>query len=200
MVAMRMAVRARPRSLDVDEPARRAVEVAQRGRILLDLATAELASAERRHGSFHEKTWARRRTLAEARGAWDRLRAEYGKTALEAALARPPVAVMTFGGSCGPGVLPRAVLLVIGGSTFRAQKVPGSVVAPTIWRLDRVPPADPSALADDPFALDPYHAVRLGDGSTRCDCGEWVFSVDGVEGHPTGLCKHLSALRALGWV
>lgn len=200
MVAMRMAAVSRPRLRNPDDPSQRAIEVAQRGRIVLDLATTELASMERRLGPFHEKTWVCRRTLAEALRAWDRLRAAYGRAALEAALERPPAAVMTFGGSCGAEGLPRAVLMVIGGRTYRARKLEGSSAAPTIWRLDRVPPADPSALADDPFALDPYHAVRLADGATRCDCGEWVFSIDGVDDHPTGLCKHLAALRALGWV
>jgi hypothetical protein len=180
---------------------RQAIEIAQRGRILLDLATAELAAAERRFGPFGEKTWECRRTLAEARSAWDRLLAEYGGMALEAALGRPPVAVLTFGGSCqGKNGLPQAVLLVIAGKTYRARKLPPAPMAPAIWRLDRIPPEDPSKLADDPFALDPYHAVRMADGSTRCDCADWIFKIDGVEGHPTGLCKHLTALRSLGWV
>src|SRR5215208_1670876 len=90
------------RDRDPSDPARRAVELAQRGRMILDVATADLEAAETTLGPFHPTSWHFRNALHEARRSWDRLRAEFGGSALEAALNQPPLAVLTLGGG-GPG-------------------------------------------------------------------------------------------------
>src|ERR687883_435391 len=73
------------RHRDPSDPARRAVELAQRGRMILDVSAADLEVAEATLGAFHPTTWHFRNALHEARYAWDRLRAEFGGAALEAA-------------------------------------------------------------------------------------------------------------------
>jgi hypothetical protein len=186
------------RARDQDDPGFRAIELAQRGRMILDVAAADLAAAEAMLGSFHETTWYFRQALADARRAWDRLRVFYGLRALEKALTEPPATILTLGEKAD-GSDPAAILLVITGRTYRVRRLRGTAMAPVLWRLDRFPPADPSELEADPFALDPYHLARLAGGRPVCDCGEWFFRVAEAE-HPTGLCKHLAALRSLGWV
>ncbi len=79
---------------DASDPARRAVELAQRGRMILDVALADLEAAETVLGAAHPTCWHFRQGLDEARRSWDRLRAQFGGKALEAALAEPPVAVL----------------------------------------------------------------------------------------------------------
>src|SRR6478735_4239589 len=79
------------------DPAFKSVELAQRARMILDVAAADLEVAETRLGPFHETTWHFRHALAEARRSWDRLRAEFGTAALDAALAEPPLTVVTLG-------------------------------------------------------------------------------------------------------
>ena len=175
-----------PRRRDPTDPAFKSVELAQRGRMILDVATADLAAAEERLGAFHPTTWHFRTALAEARRSWDRLRAEYGGAALEAALAEPPLAILTLGGGAPGG--PRAVLIPIGGTTYRVERVAGTAAAPRIWRLTRLPPRDDG----------PYYACRLDDGSTQCDCAEWAYRVAEDPEQPP--CKHLAALAALGWI
>lgn len=179
---------ARPalRHRDPSDPAFRAVELAQRARMILDVAAADLEVAEARLGAFHETTWYFRHALAEARRSWDRLRATYGGAALEAALAEPPVTVLTLGDD-GRGE-PLAILIAIAGRTYRAERVAGTTLAPALWRLTRLP-----AAVDGP-----YYAVRLRDGSTRCDCAEWTYQVADLADAPP--CKHLAALAALGWI
>ena len=86
---------------DPSDPARRAVELAQRGRMILDVATADLEAAEQALGPSHPTAWHFRQALAEARRSWDRLRAEFGGAALEAALGEPPITVLTLGGDDG---------------------------------------------------------------------------------------------------
>lgn len=192
------APRHTPTPRDPDDPAYRAVELAQRGRMILDVASADLAAAEALLGPFHDTTWYFRQALSDARKSWDRLRALYGLRALEDALSQSPATILTLGDDPGRPE-PLAILLIIAGSTHRARRLPGTPLAPVLWRLDRFPPADPSALSSDPFALDPYHPARLHTGAPQCDCGEWFFRVLDTS-HPTGLCKHLAALRSLGWV
>ena len=54
------APRRRPASLrerDESDPERRAVELAQRGRIILDVSIADLEAAEAVHGAFHPIAW-----------------------------------------------------------------------------------------------------------------------------------------------
>lgn len=183
---------------DPDDPAFKTIELAQRGRIILDVASADLAEAEKRLGPFHEVTWHFRQALADAKKSWDRLRVLFGQHALEAALDQPPATVLTLGEQ-PDGSDPLAILLVITGQTYRVRRLPPTPLAPVLWRLDRFPPANPVNLDSDPFPLDPYYPARLADGSPRCDCGEWFFQV-AESNHPTGLCKHLRALRALGWI
>src|SRR5262245_36694382 len=75
----------------------KSVELVQRGRIILDVSEMDLAATEARLGAFHETTWFFRHQLADARRAWERLRAEYGTRALEAALLEPPQAIVPLG-------------------------------------------------------------------------------------------------------
>ena len=177
---------------DPSDPARRAVELAQRGRMILDVATVDLLAVEEALGGNHPTTWHFRQALDDARRAWDRLRAQFGGSALEASIAQPPVAVLTIGEGDRPDPgddRPRAVLIPIAGRTFRAERVEGTTLAPVQWRLTRLIP---------PLEHGPYYACRLRDGSTQCDCAEWIYREDA----PTApdYCKHLAALAALGWL
>src|SRR5947209_15853370 len=92
------------RERDESDPERRAVELAQRGRIILDVSIADLEAAEAVHGAFHPIAWHFRHACNEARRSWERLRAELGTRTLEAALNRPPLVVLTLGEEIqGPG-------------------------------------------------------------------------------------------------
>jgi hypothetical protein len=197
---------------DVSDPARIAVALVQRGRMILDVSALDLEAAEAALGPFHPTTWHFRNVLNEARRSWDRLRAELGGAALEAALKEPPLTMLVLGGAGGAGAGAEAVgegyrdcgraeprpasgpaapvtLIPIGGQTYRVQRVEGTPLAPVQWRLTRLyPPLDDG----------PYFACRLHDGSTQCDCAEWNFQVAGA-GH-RDFCKHLAALDALGWI
>jgi hypothetical protein len=168
---------------DSSDPARRAVELVQRGRMILDVAAADLEAAESVLGAFHPTAWHFRGALNEARRSWDRLRAELGGATLEAALAEPPLTSLTLGGT------PPVVLIPIAGRTYRALRVAGTPLAPIQWRLTRLRP---------PLDDGPYYACRLQDGSTQCDCAEWTYRVAGADGLAS--CKHLAALDALGWI
>ncbi len=174
------------RRLDPADPAFKTVELAQRGRMILDVASADLEAAEERLGPFHETTWHFRNALDEARRSWDRLRAEFGGHALQAALEEPPLTILSLGE--GKAGFPGATLIVIAGKTYRVERIEGTALAPVLWRLTRLP-----SLEDGP-----YYLARLHDGSTRCDCAEWTYEVAEIEGAKP--CKHLMALRALGWI
>jgi predicted nucleic acid-binding Zn finger protein len=50
-------------------------------------------------------------------------------------------------------------------------------------------PADPHG---------PYYVGRLRDGSTQCDCADWIYKVAETPGAPP--CKHIAALEGLGWL
>jgi hypothetical protein len=171
---------------DPDDPAFKAVELAQRGRMILDVAAADLEAAEAALGPFHPTAWFFRNALAEARRSWDRLRAEYGGAALSAALEEPPVAILTLDASRPGG--PRATLIAIAGKTYRAERMAGTELAPALWRLTRLP------LQDD----GPCYVSRLNDNSTQCDCAEWTYQI--AEGASSKMCKHLAALASLGWL
>ena len=173
---------------DASDPARRAVELAQRGRMILDVALADLEASEAVLGSAHPTCWHFRQGLDEARRSWDRLRAQFGGKALEAALAEPPVAVLTLNARRGKAKS-TVTLIPIAGRTFRVEAIAGTPLAPIQWRLTRLAP---------PLEHGPYYACRLGDGSTQCDCAEWFYREDA----PTAPdhCKHLAALAALGWI
>jgi len=178
---------AAPRRRDPADPKWRAVELAQRGRMILDVAAADLEAAEAALGPFHPTSTHFRAALSEARRSWDRLRAEVGGATLEEALAEPPVTVLTLG-EPGPGGIPPYILIPIAGRTYHARRLPDAADAPIVWRLARLP--DPGD--------GPYHACRLRDGTTQCDCAEWTYQVADIE--PEGVCKHLAALAALKWI
>lgn len=169
------------RDRDPEDPAFKTFELVQRGRMILDVATADLAASEERLGPFHETTWHFRNALDEARRSWDRLRAEFGSSALDAALAEPPLVVLHLGESGG------ITLITIAGRTYRVEQLAGTELAPSLWRLTRLP------LSED----GPYYVARLKDGSRRCDCAEWTYQVAEIADAPP--CKHLAALVALGW-
>ncbi|MDB5350639.1 MAG: hypothetical protein JWN86_1886 [Planctomycetota bacterium] len=173
------------RDRDPSDPAFKSVELAQRGRMILDVAAADLEMAEEHLGPFHETTWHFRNALAEARRSWDRLRAEFGSAALDAALAEPPLAILTIGEDVDP---PRAIFLSIGGKTYRVERIAGTDLAPALWRLTRLP------LSED----GPYYVARLRDGTYRCDCAEWTYQVAQIDHAPP--CKHVTGLLAMGWI
>jgi hypothetical protein len=201
------------RDRDPSDPLRRAVELAQRGRMILDVTEADLEAAEAAHGPFHPTAWHFRNAWYEARRSWDRLRADLGSATLDAALGEPPLTVLALGPGADdyaptqapdpsgrwplpppspcPSPAPAApvLLVLIGGQTYRALRVAGTPLAPLLWRLTRLNP---------PLDHGPYYACRLRDGTTQCDCAEWTYQVAGTE--PTALCKHLAALAALGWI
>lgn len=186
MPSTQTGTKAPARLARMDESAALAIALAQRGRMILDIAAADLDVAEARLGPFHETTWYFRNALNEARRAWDRLRAELGTATLKAAEQAPPIEVLSVGDD-GLGK-PLAQFVPILGKTYRVQRVPGSPLAPVLWRLTSL-----STLDDGP-----YYPGRLRDGSTRCDCAEWTYRVLDVADAPP--CKHLQALDALGWI
>jgi hypothetical protein len=157
----------------------------QRAWMTLDVAALDLQAAEDLLGPFHPTTCHFRDFLSEARRAWDRLRAELGTPRLEAACHADPRSVLTLPRPTGTDPIS---LIVIGGRTYAVEPVPSCRLAPRIWRLTRIPPQGDG----------PYHAARLRDGTTRCDCAEWTFEVAEIDGAPP--CKHLAALAFLGWI
>lgn len=177
------------RDRDESDPDRCAVELVQRGRIILDVSAADLEAAEATFGPFHPTTWHFRNGLNEAQQSWERLRAEWGPTALEAALEQPPLMALTLGESTS-GV-PGVVLILIAAKTYRAQRVAGTELAPVQWRLTRLRP---------PLEHGPYYVCRLADGSTQCDCADWTYQIAETNQVRTARCKHLAALAALGWI
>ncbi len=171
-----------PRRARVVEGTPSRVELIQRGRMLVDIAGAALTASEARLGPFHEETTRLRQTHDDARRAWDHLRAVLGTPALDAALSRPPLRPLALPGD------PRARFLLIAGATYRAERLAGSDLAPRLFHLRKLPEHEDG----------PYHACRLRDGSTQCDCAEWFFHVlDMPDAAP---CKHLDALSSLGWI
>ncbi len=175
---------------DASDPRWRAVELVQRGRMILDIAQADLDTATARLGAAHPTCWHFRQGLDEARRSWDRLRAQFGGKALEAALDEPPLAVLRLNPRGGRTDDPTGITLIpISGRTFRVEPIEGTPLAPIQWRLTRLSPI---------LEHGPYYACRLGDGSTQCDCAEWFYREDA----PTApdYCKHLAALAALGWI
>jgi hypothetical protein len=179
------------RDRDESDPRHRAAELAQRGRLILDVATADLEAAEAAYGAFHPTTWHFRNAWYEARRSWERLRAELGTKGLEVALNQPPLVVLTLGESKPVQGSPPVVLVAIAGQTYRTQRVAGTDLAPVQWRLTRLHP---------PLEDGPYYACRLADGSTQCDCAEWTYQIAETVDRRQTHCKHLAALAALGWI
>ncbi|GAC1466196.1 MAG: hypothetical protein NVSMB9_06490 [Isosphaeraceae bacterium] len=198
------------RDRDPTDPVWHAVELAQRGRLILDVSAADLEAAEAAYGPFHPTAWHFRNGWYEALRSWDRLRAELGGATLEAALEEPPLTVLALGPGAdrftpdragrwplpppaptGPGgPAPGPILLIpITGQSYRALRVAGTPLAPLLWCLTRLHP---------PLDDGPYYACRLRDGTTRCDCAEWTYQIADTE--PRNLCKHLAALDSLGWL
>jgi hypothetical protein len=177
------------RDRDESDPYRSAVELVQRGRIILDVSAADLEAAEATYGPFHPTTWHFRNSLNEAQRSWERLRADLGKEALEAALEEPALTAISLGESAnGP---PGVVLILIAGKTYRSQRVAGTELAPVQWRLTRLHP---------PLENGPYYVCRLADGSTQCDCADWTYQIAETDRVRTSRCKHVGALAALGWI
>lgn len=175
----------RTREYDPADPAWKSVELIQRGRMILDVAATDLEVSEAVHGAFHPTSWHFRQALDDAKRAWDRLRAEFGGRAMEAALDGAPVAVLTLG-ETGPH---RPITLIpIGGKTYRAERIAGTELAPVQWRLTQFPKHDDG----------PYYACRLHDRTTQCDCAHWIYEI--AETNRTDTCKHLNALASLGWI
>lgn len=170
-------------SLDPEDPLWKGVELAQRGRMVLDVAAADLEAAEAHLGAFHPTTWHYRQALADARNAWDRLRAIYGTLALNDALEELPLITLPLPTRDARRTLR---LVPIRGKTYVAERVAGTPLAPRQWRLTRLPTAEDG----------PYYVCRLAAGATQCDCAEWVYQDDEAR-KP---CKHLAALAALGWI
>jgi hypothetical protein len=164
-------------------------ELAQRGRLILDLSSAGVETAEAALGEFHPTTWHLRNSLNDARRSWERLRAELGSKLLEAALSQPPLAILTLDEHSNGS--PCVVLVLIEGKTYRAQQVPGTELAPIQWRLTRLHP---------PLEDGPYYVCRLANRSTQCDCAEWTYRIAETSTARSKYCKHLAALVSLGWL
>ncbi len=163
-----------------------AVERAQRGRLIVEVAAADLEYAEEHLGAFHPTTEHFRRSHAESLRGWERLRAELGSVALEWTIQQPPRAAIAIGADHAP-----IVLILIDGQAYRAERVAGPELAPLQWRLDRLRPA---------LDFGPYYACRLADGSLQCDCAGWYYRDDEPDPIPEPACKHLAGLRSLGWI
>lgn len=185
---MKPRMRGRPAAVAWITPPGKVIELAQRGRMILDVARADLEAAESRLGPFHATTQHFRAALGEALNAWERLRARHGTPTLEAAVLQPPAATLTLATPSRP----RGVVLVpIGGRTYHVEPIAGTPLAPIQWRVARL------STRDHDESGGPYHACRLADHSTQCDCAEWTFREDDA---PSPACKHLRALEALGWL
>ncbi len=125
------------RRRDSTDASWKSIELIQRGRMILDVAAADLEVSEARLGPFHETTWYFRTALEESRRSWDRLRASYGGRALEAALGEPPQTVLTL----GRDDMPAAVLIPIGGKTYSVQPHRGHRARPGPVALEPASPA-----------------------------------------------------------
>ena len=177
------------RDRDESDPYRHAVELAQRGRMILDVSEADLEASEAALGPFHPTTWHFRNALNEVRRSWDRLRAELGTRTLETALNQPPLTVLTLSEPANGSR--NVVLVLIAGQTYRSQRVQGTELAPIQWRLTRLNP---------PLENGPYYVCRLATGSTQCDCADWTYQIAETNNTHRQHCKHLHALAALGWI
>jgi hypothetical protein len=161
----------------------------QRGRLILDVSAADLETSEARFGAFHPTTWYFRNALTEAQHSWERLHAELGQKMVETALGQPPLATLTLGEATNEKN--PMVLILIGGQTYRPQRVTGTELAPIQWRLTRLNP---------PLENGPYYVCRLADGSIQCDCADWTYQIAQADHNHRSQCKHVSALASLRWI
>lgn len=189
---MNSRTRGRSAAVAVLAPTWKVIELAQRGRLIVDVARADLEAAESRLGPFHPTTLHFRAALGEARNAWERLRAQYGTRLLNSAVFEPPVTTLALTTPDRPNGL---ILVPIQGRAYHVSPLPGTTPAPIQWRIVRLTFADEEE--DEEGSREPYHACRLADRSTQCDCAEWAFRGEGVA---ELACKHLKALAALGWI
>jgi hypothetical protein len=158
--------------------------------MILDVAEADLEASVASLGHFHPTTTHFRANRDEATKAWDRLRVEFGLKTLEAALTQPPLAYLEV----RVGTPARLTYFIpIDGQTYHAERVAGTPLAPTQWRLHRIKPA---------LEYGPYYVCRLQQGLTQCDCAEWTYRVaEPMQAQaPPQPCKHVSALWTLGWL
>jgi len=166
-----------------------AVELVQRGQIILDVSIADLETAERVHGSFHPTTWHFRNALGEVRRTWACLCAELGANFIEAALDQPPLTVLTLGKA--QATSDNVNLILIAGQTYQIQAAAGTELAPVQWQITRLNP---------PLSHGPYYICRLVDGSIQCDCADWTYRIAETSHAEHSCCKHVNALSALGWI
>ena len=175
---------------DPSDPLRKEVELIQRGRMIVDVSQVDLDAAESLLGAFHATTWYFRAARDESLRSWDRLIADFGAEAVENALARPPISPLELTAGVNSGNEP-ALLIAIDGKTYHAERVAGTPPAPIQWKLDRLRP---------PLEHGPYYVCRLREGSTQCDCAEWTFRVAEPVDVVHAPCKHVTALKMLGWL
>jgi hypothetical protein len=174
---------------DESDPVRCAAELVQRGRLILDVSSADLEAAETTFGAFHPTTWHFRNSLSEAQRSWERLQAEVGTKMCEAALELPPLTTLTLGESAK--TRSEVIVILLAGQTYRPEQVGGTELAPIQWRLTRLRP---------PLENGPYYVCRLADGSTQCDCANWIYQIAETNRVRTSRCKHVEALHGLGWI
>ena len=172
---------------DQSERDRLRAELAQRGRLILDVAMADLEAAQRAFGPSHATTWYFRTALEEARRSWERLRLELGAAFLETALRQLPLVVLEL--RARQDRQTDIELILIGGQTYCTQTVRGTTLAPLQWRLTRLNP---------PLDHGPYYVCRLADGSTQCDCADWTYRIAETESSRAINCKHVDAMIAIG--
>jgi hypothetical protein len=166
-----------------EDTASKTVEWIQRGRLILEVAKADLDTAGHVHGSFHATTWFFRNSLAEARLAWERLRAEFGTAQVEAALKEPPATMLILGESTSRPI----TLILIASAAYRVERFNVTQWVPRSWRLTR------QVGDSDQF----YDVCRLPDSTYQCECADWIYQ-DAQAAPPS--CKHIKALRSLGWL
>jgi hypothetical protein len=158
----------------------------QRAKIVLDVAIVDFEVSEETLGPVHPTTQHFRETLDAARTSWDRLRAEFGGKTLERELGRSAIAVVRLDPQTPESR--RRHLILIQGKTYAVESVPGTPVAPILFRIQRLNPR---------LEFGPYYLSQLADGSMHCDCAEWAYRDDSPGEIP---CKHLSSLSHLGWI
>ena len=194
------------RDRDPSDPLWQAVELAQRGRMILDVSAADLEASEAANGPFHATTWHFRNAWYEAKASWDRLRAEIGGATLDAALDEPPLTVLAL----GPGA-----------ERLRARPLGPLARCPSPAGPGRPRPADPDRRPDvpGPRASRARRWPRCSGGSpgfiprsttapiTPAGSATAPPSATAPSGSissptpaPHALCKHLAALAALGWI